>query len=265
MTIKHPVSSTEALDTPLEGRELVLRAAGALLDEAGPQALTMGAVAARAGVSRATLYRRFGTKDALLDALGSEVDAPPSARDKVLEAMQRIVGVEGKLQFTVEEVASAAGVSAMTIYRAFGDRAGLLESFLDEATPRARARRVLEQRRPIEEVLFLIASSAIEFASRNPGLLMSSMTAAADDPAIERFRGSDQSTRKMLLRYFRRAQGEGWLIEEEATRVTAHWMALVFAEGVLLPRLDDSSSRASIEERARRVVGAFLRLYGASA
>jgi AcrR family transcriptional regulator len=70
--------------------DAILEAAAALLGQVGYAALTMGAVATRAGVSKATLYRRHKDKEALITATviaGSGTppsDLPPmtgSARD----------------------------------------------------------------------------------------------------------------------------------------------------------------------------------------
>ncbi|MQY22153.1 TetR/AcrR family transcriptional regulator [Nocardia macrotermitis] len=56
---------------PDDQRERILDAAVALLTEAGPAALSTRAVATAAGVQTPTLYRLFGDKDALLDAIAS--------------------------------------------------------------------------------------------------------------------------------------------------------------------------------------------------
>ncbi|MEU4311460.1 helix-turn-helix domain-containing protein [Nocardia sp. NPDC024068] len=50
--------------------DALLDAAVALIAESGLDALTHTAVAARAGVSRATAYREFGDKDGLVSAVG---------------------------------------------------------------------------------------------------------------------------------------------------------------------------------------------------
>jgi AcrR family transcriptional regulator len=56
-------------------RQRVLQAGTALLEEGGTEALTVGAVANRAGVAVGSVYRRFGDKDRLLAALqGDFVD-----------------------------------------------------------------------------------------------------------------------------------------------------------------------------------------------
>ncbi|HYZ27527.1 MAG TPA: TetR/AcrR family transcriptional regulator [Thermoleophilaceae bacterium] len=57
-------------------REAILAAAADLLLEQGPDAVSMDAVAARAGVSKATIYRWWRTKETLaLDALYHEWEA----------------------------------------------------------------------------------------------------------------------------------------------------------------------------------------------
>lgn len=50
-------------------QQRILEAGTALLEEGGTEALTVAAVAARAGVSVGSVYRRFGDKDRLIAAL----------------------------------------------------------------------------------------------------------------------------------------------------------------------------------------------------
>jgi AcrR family transcriptional regulator len=58
-------------------RALVLDAADALFaDTAAPQTVSMDAIAAAAGVGKGTLFRAFGSRDGLLDALSAAKFAP---------------------------------------------------------------------------------------------------------------------------------------------------------------------------------------------
>lgn len=54
-------------------------------------------------------------------------------RAAILEAAQRLVADRGALAVTMDEVACAAHVGKGTLFRAFGDRAGLLRALLDES------------------------------------------------------------------------------------------------------------------------------------
>ncbi|MGE0819598.1 MAG: TetR/AcrR family transcriptional regulator [Candidatus Nanopelagicales bacterium] len=86
------VARTRAPGRPRDGRvdALVLETALALLAEVGPTGLSVEEVAARAGVGKATIYRRWPTKDDLVVAsLGALImvpeDAPAgSARDGIV-------------------------------------------------------------------------------------------------------------------------------------------------------------------------------------
>jgi AcrR family transcriptional regulator len=59
-------------------RSRILAAARSLVSELGPES-SLGKVAARAGVSRITVYNQFGSKGGLLEALWAEA-GPPHAR-----------------------------------------------------------------------------------------------------------------------------------------------------------------------------------------
>ncbi|GAB92412.1 TetR/AcrR family transcriptional regulator [Gordonia rhizosphera] len=59
--------------------ERILRATRALVAEVGYHRVSMESIAARAGVGKATLYRRWPTKaDVITDAFRSELAAPPT-------------------------------------------------------------------------------------------------------------------------------------------------------------------------------------------
>jgi len=53
----------------VDTRDSLLRAASQLLDDEGPDALTVRRIAAAAGVSTMGVYSRFGNKDGVVDAL----------------------------------------------------------------------------------------------------------------------------------------------------------------------------------------------------
>jgi len=70
------VTQTETSETGRARlRSDIIRAATALLSSAGPAAVTTRAVATGAGVQAPTIYRLFGDKDGLLDAVAEQVFA----------------------------------------------------------------------------------------------------------------------------------------------------------------------------------------------
>lgn len=94
---------------------------------------TVADVAGAAGVSRATVYRLFGSREALLEALA----LPPAAstRTRVLEAALELVGREGLARLSMDDVAAAAGVSRASLYRLFPGKPALFHELVREYSP----------------------------------------------------------------------------------------------------------------------------------
>jgi AcrR family transcriptional regulator len=92
-------------------RDVVLAAADRLFSEAPePKAISMDDVAAAAGVGKATLFRAFGSRDGLLDALFASRLAPLRAEqgrwptgDLQVDPAERLLAVlDGLLSFKLE-------------------------------------------------------------------------------------------------------------------------------------------------------------------
>jgi TetR/AcrR family transcriptional repressor of mexJK operon len=77
----------------------ILNAARRLLRQAGPSAVTMERVAQEAGVSKATLYRRYPNRQALLEVLVTlqarrihrALDRPPQSRSELVTQLETFV------------------------------------------------------------------------------------------------------------------------------------------------------------------------------
>jgi AcrR family transcriptional regulator len=127
-----------------KAREAILGAAAALLLEHGLAAVSMDAVAARAGVSKATIYRWWPTKESLaLDALYTEwTAAAPVPRDT------------GSLEADLVELLSpwARLVSAQPYARVIA--ALLAEARADPAFAAEYQRHVIEPRRDQAREIF---------------------------------------------------------------------------------------------------------------
>ena len=81
------MSISRARLTPQESRAAALEAARALLIEAGPQAVTLKAVASRIGKTHANLLHHFGSAAGLQSELAREIGARVTAG--IAEAVQR--------------------------------------------------------------------------------------------------------------------------------------------------------------------------------
>src|SRR5262249_14277042 len=108
-------------------RRDVLKSAARIVSEEGSDSLTMERLARATGLSRATLYRQTGGRDALLDALaaaGADVGDRTEARARILLGAGEVFGRVGFEAATMEEIATAAKVGGVTVYRQLGATAG---------------------------------------------------------------------------------------------------------------------------------------------
>jgi AcrR family transcriptional regulator len=128
-------------------------------------------IARRAGVSRATFYRHFGSRRALLQAV--QLDPPLPARDRVLAAGAELVSPGGLASFTMEELATKAGVSRATLYRLFPSKAALFTELVRRYSPFEEVRRILDAHgdEPPEVVLPAMARAIARAAHPRLGLL----------------------------------------------------------------------------------------------
>ncbi|MCM3523074.1 TetR/AcrR family transcriptional regulator [Curtobacterium sp. P97] len=85
-------STAPAIDSRRDVRERIVVGAAELLHDGGVDAVTTRAVAARAGVQAPTIYRLFGDKDGLLDAVAEHVTTVFSAEKA---AMVDAAGADG--------------------------------------------------------------------------------------------------------------------------------------------------------------------------
>jgi AcrR family transcriptional regulator len=90
-------------------------------------------LAAAAGVSRATFYRNFETREALLEAL--DLQPEPGARERILDVALNLVGAHGLNALSMDDLATQAGVSRATLYRLFPGKTALFTSLLHEYSP----------------------------------------------------------------------------------------------------------------------------------
>jgi AcrR family transcriptional regulator len=112
-------------------REKFLRQAPKVL-ERNPNA-SVADLAAAAGASRASFYRHFRSRDALLEAL--EVTPEPGTRERILEAAVDMVAERTVSALSMDELAERARVSRATLYRIFPGKPSLLAGLIETYSP----------------------------------------------------------------------------------------------------------------------------------
>jgi AcrR family transcriptional regulator len=160
------------MPTPTISKQQVLAILTAATQEDGLAGLSMGELAAAAGVSRATLYRLFGSQQHLLQELGME--PPPAVRSRILDTALELVGRHGLAGLSMDELAAAASVSRATLYRLFPGKEALFAALVRSFSPFEPIAAVLEAAgdRPPAEVIPKVAHAMAAAMDGHVGLLL---------------------------------------------------------------------------------------------
>lgn len=160
-------------------------------------------IADRAGVSRATFYRHFGSRRSLLASV--ELEPRPEARTRILAAAKDMLITRSLAELSMEDLATAAGVSRGTLYRIFPGKAALLGGLIHAYSPFDAVREIVAAHPddPPEVVFPMIGRAVVGVAGERLGLMRAvfhEVTAGAG-PALEGLRPLFEQTLGVLARY----------------------------------------------------------------
>lgn len=234
------ITSVQGTGENLPDDEVMLDLAARLLVEPG-EGLTMERLAAAGGLSRATLYRRFGSRRALVQRLirerGLSADdlLAPDMRTRVLLAARALFGQEGFAAATVEQIAQEAGVGPATIYRHFGSKEGLVQAFVQSSAPRRRMRELAAGGSDDpEDDLAALASAGLQFMRDNRDLFQLAMQ---DGETARALRGRLQSAEgrgaQILAGYFERQMAAGRLQPCDPFDLALSFLGMLFGHALL--------------------------------
>lgn len=245
----------------------LLHLAERIVREKGLDALTMDSLAAAARLSRATVYRQVGNREALLAKLterGLEVGERADVRERVLAAAKQLFPRLGLEAATVEAIAEAAGVGPATVYRHFGDKKGLILAFLAAQAPR-RAVWALA-RKPSGDLaadLLQLAQAALQHLVENGSLIrLAFIEQARGGELIADLSRSPDRTIHAVESLLRHYADLGALRPAEPRKLARMFLGILFSLG-LMGQLWGISDDCNPEQDARRAVELFL--HGAAA
>jgi AcrR family transcriptional regulator len=157
----------------------------------------------RAGISRATFYRHFGSRGALLESVAHE--PRPEARTRILAASQEMLIRSSLANLSMDELARAADVSRGTLYRIFPGKAALLQGLIEEYSPFEAVRAIVAAHRtqPPDVLLPLIARAVAGAAGERLGLMRAVFVevTSGSETALSGMRPVFNATLKVLAEY----------------------------------------------------------------
>ena len=257
------MSCQDALDAQ------ILDAAERLLAAEPGGDFTMEQLAAEASISRATLYRRVGSKAALRQRLagerGLEIGAldGPDIPTRILQAARIAFGKNGLARTTMEQIADEAGLGVATLYRHFGDRESLISAFFQQHTPQRAFREVaLRGSGDIKADLVHLVTEMLTFLHQNRDMIwLSLIEGEATQRLLARLREAPEGTRSDLVRFLEAAVAGGQLQardpEQMATALAGMLMTFALEVPILGgPPLEDARQAAEF------IVALFLSGFG---
>lgn len=218
----------------------------------------MDAMAVAAGVSRAVLYGLFGTRAALLEAIGAEV--PASAEEQILAAAGELVAERGFGGLSLVEVANRSGVSRAMVYRLYPGKVALFRALvaihlsIDEALQMMEA---MADRPPIQ-VMPMLARRLLGAGSVRIGVLR----AVVFEVRGEDVEFLDEVYRNMqvIVRYVERQVAAGHLRPVDPVLAMEAFLAPVMLHAVSRPALEEYGLlNVSLDEAANEFTDAWLR------
>lgn len=242
----------------------ILATARNLIDPNPNAAFTMDQLAEASGISRATIYRRFGSRAAILQALATEhgltieeLDVP-DIRERILSATRMILAKTGSVNFTIEQVASEANVGVATIYRHFGNKESLLQTLSNKLHPRQAAIQLLEQHScDLNAGLLDFATNFLRFMYEHRD--MTSVYFSGDVKTQDIFkslRGDQNRTIDTLSRYLETQMQAGLLPAQNAFDLATAFVGMLVGFAFIRASYTDESLPP--EQAAETIVHIFL-------
>jgi AcrR family transcriptional regulator len=243
----------------------ILDQVGRLLAQGDAASVTMDRIAAETGLSRATIYRRFGSREALLrraaeqSGLDAEELSLGDAHTRILQAARAVFSRQGFAATTIEQIAQEAGVGPATVYRHFGSKAELIESFIHASSPRKVLRQLAEMEPgQLGGDLTLFATTALKFLHDNRDLIWLTLIERESEHAfLSQLRGSRERTVAGLARYLERQMAAGVIRQDDPFAMAVAFVGSLLSAAVIAPLLYDRPLE-NVEKSARQLVTWFL-------
>ena len=216
----------------------VLQAARELVEETAV-AFTMDQLAAKAGVSRATIYRQLGGKKAILKRLAdehglNELDQP-DAPSRILQAARQLFAEQGMLAPTMEQVAAAANVGVATVYRHFGDKISLIRAFLQAHHPHLPVQQA-ELSGDLRQDLVQLVETMVRFIVANQDMARLSFSNAREwRDQLMHLRPFQERTLNRVATFLQSQVDAGQLRHTDTQQAATALLGMILSFGLIMP------------------------------
>ena len=229
---------------------------------AGGAAPSMDEMALAAGVSRAALYALFGSRAALLEAIGADV--PPSVQERILVAGGEIVAERGFGGLSLDDVAQRSGVSRATVYRLYPGKTALYREVAQTYLPTYEALLMMDSMadRPPKEVMATLARSLARAGEVPIGVLRSLLFEVSLGPRDdnEEFLEEAYLNVKVLTGYLERQMDAGRFRKVDPVLAMQAFLAPVMFHAVSRPVLEQYGLlNLSLDDAVRELTEGWLR------
>ncbi|MCL5996823.1 MAG: TetR/AcrR family transcriptional regulator [Chloroflexi bacterium] len=218
----------------------IVRAATCLLQQVG-DGFTMDQLASKAKVPRATLYRRVGSKEALMQRLAGEqgiaFDPQRNVMTRILQGARRVFGHYGLTNATIEQIADEAGVGVATVYRHFGDKDHLVWAVVEELSPRPFVRDLISPTEDVAADLMALTTTLLPFFHEYRDILRIILTGSPAERAyVEHLRTGSERTLDQIAAYFAAQLNAGRLrAAGQPQELALAYIGLLFTFAVIGP------------------------------
>jgi AcrR family transcriptional regulator len=178
----------------MEARQVaVLARIRPLVEERGYDVVSVDAMAAAAGISKATLYRIFPSKEVVRQALLATGVAPErldrrDGREALLDAAMEVFATQGFAGATVDAIAQAAGMSKAGFYWHFESKEAIFAAVVARYAPFAAVERIISAGEQADDgphaVLIAILTAIVAAITPRFALFRTIMLEAFQNPAM---------------------------------------------------------------------------------
>ncbi|PCI88166.1 MAG: hypothetical protein COB24_03480 [Hyphomicrobiales bacterium] len=188
-------------------------AAITLFTQHGPD-FTLDQLSQKSQTSRATLYRRIGSKQALLNSLNQQglinLAEQSDIKTRIMQATRKVVAEQGFINCTMEQIATEAGLGIATLYRHYAEKENLLRAFTTQIKAGVSASEFdLAAALSVEEGINSLVKTMLSFIHQNKDIVKILFFGNPNERKyISNIRDASTSTFELIAKYLHQLQAQ---------------------------------------------------------